>query len=134
LFDNPYGRDWQPEHPPAPKRRSVRVPLFVLGVVLGVLSWLDFADGSAMTVVPSANGLRQIEVVALQAGGAEMLRFYVHDAGYRLRHKAVLFATVMGAPTWHVVWDGPGAIALTLPEGWQQISLTQLNDLQVKLQ
>ncbi len=130
MFDNPLGHDWQPEKKPR-VRRSIRIPLLVLSLILAGLWCLNSYSESSVTVVPSPNGMRQVEVVVTPA--ANVIEFYVHDAGYRLQHEHVLFARVLGAVQWHVVWQGPGGVKVSLPGGWSKIYVSEPKDLKVEV-
>jgi hypothetical protein len=128
MFDNPLATPWPP--PPRPVRRW-RPPAILLGAMLLVTS-LGYAWRSAVVhIVSSPSRLRQIEVVASGIGGGETLKFFLHNAGYRLPHRPVLVATAYGASAWSVAWQGPNAVRIGLSPGWTRLTLREPAGVQV---
>ncbi len=115
MFDGPLPQD---------KPRWGRHPLRDAGLATLALTVLAsamvvFEARTTLAIVSSRSHLRQIEIVSDSPGlGKTVTKFYLHDAGYRLRHAPQLLATVQGAGNWSVTWDGPNAVDIFLAPGW----------------
>ncbi len=125
MFDNPLATPWPP---PAPRWRPAA---FLLGAMLAVAGLGHVCQPAVVHIVSSPSRLCQIEIVASGHGGGETLRFFLHNAGYRLPHRPVLVATVYGAHTWSVAWQGPNAVRIALTPGWTQLTLREPVGVQV---
>jgi len=121
MFDNPLATPW----PPPPPVRRWRPAAFLLGAIL-LVTGLGYAWQQAVVhIVSSPSRLRQIEVVVSGFGSHETLKFFLHNAGYRLPHRPVLVATAYGVSAWSIAWQGPNAVRIGLTPGWTRLTLRE---------
>jgi hypothetical protein len=95
-----------------PRRRDAGLAALCIALLAGGLAWLLPQRGAM--VISSASHFRQIEVIS----EAAETKFYLHNAGYRLRHAPVLLAAVRGAGHWSVTWQGPDDVRIFLAPEW----------------
>jgi hypothetical protein len=109
---------------------SVRIPLMVVGALAMLFFCLGRSPAISVSTFNAPDGLRQIDVLALSPAKVE---FWVHDAGYHLRHRRELVAVLYGAPSWGVTWQGANAITIHVPHGDQSVTRGKPSDLDVKI-
>ncbi len=115
MFDGPLPWDL-PRWGRHPWRDAGVATLVLVGLATGLML---FEARTTLAIVSSGSHLRQIEVVSASAGlGGTVTKFYLHDAGYRLRHAPELLATVQRAGRWAVTWEGPNDVDIFLAPGW----------------
>ncbi len=123
MFDGPIPQDGLP--PQRPRKRDAGLAALCIALLSGALVWLPPARQA--TIFSSASHLRQIEVIS----DAAVTKFYLHNAGYRLRHPPVLLAALRGAGHWSVTWQGPNDVKILLPRGWSGTVFGQPSGMQV---
>ncbi|OYY04096.1 MAG: hypothetical protein B7Y73_05155 [Acidocella sp. 35-58-6] len=117
MFDS---TSW-PE-PPQPSRLS-RGGLWA-ALVCGCLAVAVAAAGAAIpqnptAIIRSPDHLRQIEVFTHPSGTID---FYLANAGFRDPHKHRLIASVSGATSWQVQWQGEAAARFSISPATAKIT------------
>ncbi len=129
MFDGPIPHQWRPNRPQP--RGSVRVPLFMtFGLLALLLADLARSPLAPVVIFSAPGGLRQIEAMQISPSQVD---FFLHDAGFRLRHRLELVAAVYGAPNWSVSWQGENAVTIHLPYGEEDITRGKPANLEVAI-
>jgi len=116
VFDNPLETEWPRPRPKPQKPRLWQVAGVTLACV-GLLWAGRSAPRTVLQVVSSPTHLRQVEV--LSYGGRTA--FYLHNAGFRLRHSRTLIGMVYGGGGWQVTWLGPDRVKIGFDRDWDRI-------------
>jgi hypothetical protein len=126
VFDNPLETEWPRPRPKPQKPRLWLVASVALACV--ALQWAGrSAPGAVLNVVSSPSHLRQVEV--LSYGG--QTAFYLHNAGFRLRHSRTLIGVVSGGGGWRVTWLGPDSVKIGFDRDWDRIVMGHADGVSV---
>ncbi len=126
MFDNPLETEW-PKPRPTPRRPK---PWQMAGLALacaGIAVSGRGAPGPVMDVVSSPTHLRQVEVFS----GGGRTAFYLHNAGFHLRHNRMLIGVVYGGGNFRVTWLGPDRIRIGFDHDWDRIVMGHADGVDV---
>jgi hypothetical protein len=117
MFDNPYEYPPRKAGPHVNPRATAGIGVVLLALALAAAGAQAFPRAEAQIVTSPAQ-LRQVEIIA----GPTQTAFYLHSAGYRLRHQRQLIALVAGGGAWRVTWPTANALRITFTHPWSHLT------------